>query len=178
MTPAKGWKGYKLEITLVRRFLDASGKPEERSASLLVRVCLRLSWICGFKRNWGSWWARGWENLTFWVTLRIFCLGKGSELSHFLSWQRIVTSSAFLRLVPVSSCWWSVSIRWLKNKPRESRATSDSKESDSRSKSKAVAFLPFLWAASFLAAFFSFLAFLAASWSYLTFQNLSPACKD
>ena len=28
-----------MEITSVRRFLDASGKPEERSASLLVRVC-------------------------------------------------------------------------------------------------------------------------------------------
>jgi hypothetical protein len=54
-------------------------------------------------------------------------------------------------------------IRWLKKEPKESRATSDSKESSSGSKLEAVAFLPFFFAASFLAALLAFLAFFAAS---------------
>ena len=53
--------------------------------------------------------------------------------------------------------------------------TSDSELSLSWSRSEAVGLLPFLRGAAFLAAFLAFLAFLAASWSYLTFQNLSSA---
>ena len=55
------------------------------------------------------------------------------------------------------------------------RVTSDSELSLNCISSDAVGLLPFLRGAAFLAAFFAFLAFLAASWSYLTLQNLSPA---
>ena len=55
------------------------------------------------------------------------------------------------------------------------RVTSDSELSLNCSSSEAVGLLPFLRGAAFLAAFFAFLAFLAASWSYLTRQNLSSA---
>ena len=53
--------------------------------------------------------------------------------------------------------------------------TSDSELSLNCISSEAVGLLPFLRGAAFLAAFFAFLAFLAASWSYLTRQNLSSA---
>ena len=43
--------------------------------------------------------------------------------------------------------------------------------------SEALGLFSFLRAVAFLAAFLAFLAFFAASWSYLTFQNLSSACK-
>ena len=56
-----------------------------------------------------------------------------------------------------------------------SRVTSDSELSLSCISSEAVGLLPFLRGAALLAVFFDFLAFLAASWSYLTFQNLSSA---
>ena len=58
-----------------------------------------------------------------------------------------------------------------------SGVTSDSELSLSCSSSEAVGLLPFLRGAALLAAFFAFLAFLAASWSYLTRQNLSSAWK-
>ena len=53
--------------------------------------------------------------------------------------------------------------------------TSDSELSLNCIRSEAVGLLPFLRGAAFLAAFFAFLAFLAASWSYLNHQNLSSA---
>ena len=58
---------------------------------------------------------------------------------------------------------------------KDLRVTSDSELSLNCSSSEAVGLLPFLRGAAFLAAFFAFLAFLAASWSYLTRQNLSSA---
>ena len=76
-----------------------------------------------------------------------------------------------------------VLIRWTEIKQQiqqeltGSGVTSDSELSLSCISSEAVGLLPFLRAAALLAAFFTFLAFFAASWSYLTFQNLSPACK-
>ena len=56
-----------------------------------------------------------------------------------------------------------------------SGVTSDSELSLNCISLEAVGLLPFLRGAVLLAAFFAFLAFLAASWSYLTFQNLSSA---
>ena len=58
---------------------------------------------------------------------------------------------------------------------KDLRVTSDSELSLNCSSSEAVGLFPFLRGAALLAAFFAFLAFLAASWSYLTRQNLSSA---
>ena len=58
---------------------------------------------------------------------------------------------------------------------KDLRVTSDSELSLNCSSSEAVGVFPFLRGAALLAAFFAFLAFLAASWSYLTRQNLSSA---
>ena len=65
--------------------------------------------------------------------------------------------------------------KMVKKEPRESRATSDSEMSSSRSNSEALCFFLLFLTPAFLVAFLAFLALFAASWSYFFFQNSSSA---